>query len=137
VRSTAAWVRAALIGPSLSTSALVTALVALGFVDPSVGGVALNWLYGMAIGAVVALLCSAALMGVDFVFVRAELRQLPVGRSAWAQSIGMPVAVIGAYQLLEPRDMWGPSFFGATLVPVIAIALLLRYTFGEPFESTS
>ena len=92
----------------------------------------------IAIGAVVALLCSAALMAVDVVFVRAGAPgKLPVGRGAWAQSVCMPVAVVGAYQLLEPRDVWGPSFFGATLVPIVAIALLLRFTFGEPAASAS
>src|SRR4051794_23480100 len=102
----AAWLKAAVVAPSISVTALVTLGVLFGLVDPEVGGRAMNWLHGMAHGGVVALMCAGSLLVVDVALERGRVRRLPTGRRAWLTSGSMPIALVAAYQLLAPSDDW-------------------------------
>jgi hypothetical protein len=128
------WLRAALVGPCISLTFLVTTLTLMGRVGEGQSRLML-WLESMAFAGVLAILSASALLLVDWTFFKANLRKLPTGRRAWMVSAAMPVGCAAVYQALSPGDDFGAVWFASLIVPALVIAALLRWTFSEALAS--
>jgi hypothetical protein len=130
------WLRAALVGPSLAVTFLVTALTLAGPVGEGQSRWSL-WLVSMAYGGVLAVLCGGSLVAVDWTLFTAEKKKLPTGRRAWLTSLAMPVLLMIIYQMLSPSEDFGPAWYAATIIPAVVLAGALRWMLSEDFRPTS
>ncbi|HVY49696.1 MAG TPA: hypothetical protein VHB21_27570, partial [Minicystis sp.] len=125
------WLRPTLVAPCLVITILVALGTALGWVEPGQSRLA-GFATGMAYGGVLATVCVAVMLVVDFVLFRARLRRLPEGRRAWLLGAATPLVAIVVYQLVAPADELG--WFGALVLPVVVIVLVTRFAFSLPFD---
>ena len=114
-----------LAGPFATAVVIVSVGLALGKHDPLLGGPFMNWLIGVVIFGLLALVLGAAMLGVDLVFA-AFGRRSTDGACAWIAGLLAPLPVEASWLFAPPRNEHGPMFFVALLAPIVVSAGLVR-----------
>jgi hypothetical protein len=114
-----------LIGPVAAAVVIVTASVAMGKHDPLVGGPFMNWLIGVAVFGLLALVLGAAMLGAD-VLLTALGRRPITGACAWIAGLLAPLPVAAFWAAVPPRSQHGLMFAVALLAPIVLAAGLVR-----------
>ena len=117
--------RATLVGPLATAVIIITVGVALGKHDPLLGGPFMNWLIGVVVFGLLALVLGAMMLIVDLFF--AALGRRPIhGACAWIAGLLAPLPLPAIWLVAPPRNQHGPMFWVALLAPIVVSAGLVR-----------
>ena len=114
-----------LAGPFATAVVIVSLSLALGKHDPLLGGPFMNWLIGVVVFGLLALVLGAAMLGVDLLFAAFGRRPID-GACAWIAGLLAPLPVGASWLFAPPRHEQGPMFFVALLAPIVVSAGLVR-----------
>ena len=115
----------ALVGPLVTTCAIVALGAALGKHDGLLGGPLMNWLIGTVVFGGLALVLGACLLGLDAVLAVFG-RSPPAGVCAWVAGLLSPLPVAAIWLVAPPRQYDGLMFGVALLVPIVLAAGVVR-----------
>jgi hypothetical protein len=123
------------IGPTLAgtlapMSVYVTLAAAFGPTEPLLGGRFSNWVVGMIVGSVLALVVAITLLLSDLALLR--WRAVPTGRRAFGSAAVATVLAGCVHAVARPGRYDGLAAVVAVLAPVVASAVASRWVFGRP-----
>ena len=115
----------ALVGPLVTTCAIVTVGTALGKHDGLLGGPLMNWLIAVVLFGGLALVLGACLLGLD-ALLAVFGRSPPAGGCAWVAGLLSPLPVAAVWLIAPPRQYDGLMFGVALLAPIVLAAGAVR-----------
>jgi hypothetical protein len=118
-------VASSLVGPLVTTCAIVTLGVALGKHDGLLGGPFMNWLIGVVLFGGLALVLGGCMLGLDALLALFG-RSPPAGVCAWAAGLLSPLPVEAVWLVAPPRQYDGLMFGVALLAPIVLAAGVVR-----------
>jgi hypothetical protein len=114
-----------LVGPVVSAVVIVTVGILVGKSDPLLGGPFMNWLIGVVLFSLLALVIGAAMLGADALLVAFGRRPID-GRCAWIAGLLAPLAVEMIWLVAPPRNQQGLMFVVTVFGPIVCCAGLVR-----------
>ena len=130
------WIRPAMFGPWLSMSTAASLYAAFGPDQKYVGRLGV-WALGMVIAGLLATVFTLVQVLVDVMLLALRQRRLPTGRAAWIMALGAPLAVVGAYGVLSPANLYkyGPwGIVAGILAPMVVSAFGVRLVVGPRLD---